>query len=462
LRTCKASPRAIGAVLQFVAYEFRNPSKKRIPWATICVGLAFGGDPIADIYGDLAKQALKKLDLDGVKPTPEGGKIIARLSKGLGLLWDFIENDEAHVDRFDYTPLKQPLVDSVKSVLDGSWPKVKYENDAAKQALSILTPEQQAIWRSNDITNSANKNKADPQTIYKFMDGLSKALPLEIKLEDYKEFPRIHWTAPSLKRLKDQHEADIKELLKAYSPKLGHKANIGRTLINVIDLKLELDRLVETKGNITDIKEKLESSLKVLSNLGLDGCTDVIKLILVNASIPKGKPGVYAADEDGIEQLLMSNVSGCLHINSGHRRWGLVGALADGNIKMLRTYHDGKMVYRGFLKVFKVKNHKYEGPCLWMDRAVADGGGGGPDFSLLAQHAWNKAKAMGIPLAWGDAGHDFPDGNKEQVANDFFVHVGNTGVQHSDYLFGGFGELKTGNKNGFKRVNYQTNIVYPK
>ena len=167
---------------------------------------------------------------------------------------------------------------------------------------------------------------------------------------------------------------------------------------------------------------------------------------------PRRREGSYAADEDTLPALITSHQSGCLSAGWGVRIWGLPGAAADANIRMLRVYRDDKQVWRTFLKFFPVKFEGYEGPALWVENPVADGGGNAQERALLYRHALEKAQKMGIPVMCGadyDPGYDdlfqvarsLGRDVKSNLPVTLYFEQGNTPLQHSD------GVLSTGQGN---------------
>jgi hypothetical protein len=233
------------------------------------------------------------------------------------------------------------------------------------------------------------------------------------------------------------------------------------------------------------VRPALLSAAGVLAKRGGEGFRDTVDQILFATQDLKATPrqGRHAIDEDSFVALATSHTSGCLspHWSNGDpgRQWGLAGAIADANVRMLRVMEGDQQRYRGFIKFFPVTFRGYEGPMMWLDPPKNDGGGTPEDEALWYRAALNKAQAMGIPVAIGKNALD-PNGyNPNRLAEAgaalgltvregetvrVYADEGNSGVMHSDNLMNGFGNIR-GNRGENPTWNFDAAthcVVMPK
>lgn len=460
LRTTKSSSKAVSAVIQEVAQYARNNRQAEVPFDALIRGLAAGGDPIADLVKEKAAQAFAGLDLNQLaegRVDPKGLEEILAISGNVAdLLAQYRPEFRSSLDgEIDMGALRPVLLESLKSVLQGTWPKPKYENEVGRRIMAGLTPEQQRIWRetlvaSADVAPPDAANDAYRSAV-QLLKGLAIGLTKEIRLGG-PGMPPLEWSAKSATELRktqlellDQlHEAQKgSEPHRALSKKLG----VVNANLSVIDLQLALKRIagdpgLDPKSALLEVRPFLVTAQPSLRRMGGRGSLEAVSEALDVARDIKSSPrqGRYTADEDGLTQMIDSHKSGCLSFGDQRRRWGMAGALADPNIRMLRAYNDDKQTCRAFLKFFIIETEGYKGPALFMDTPVADGGGYN-DTDLMYRHMAAKGLAMGVPVI--GLSQNYVAGWRVENRNlKFHIDDGNTGVMHSDNLFGGKGSIR--------------------
>ncbi|MCK6544920.1 hypothetical protein L6R52_03570 [Myxococcota bacterium] len=466
VRTSKSPQKAISAVMNEVAQSYRNARAHEVAYDAMIAGLAAGNDPIAEIVKQRTTEALAQLNLMELaegKLDPKGVEEISKISANVAdLLMQYSPNFKSTLDYdIDMGALRPIFLECLKSVIQGTWPKPKYENEVGKRIMASLTPAQQATWRQVMITpldaapvNDANGELAEAMTLLR---GLANALPKEVRALGVKELGlELDWSARSLEALSKQRTELLEQLRASEKGSEGHRAASTKlgpvtTALAAIELKLDLDRTfangaqVDARAVLMELRPKLEAASNALRKLGARGSAEAVINVLDVARELKTSPrqGRYAADEDGLTHMIDSHKSGCLSFGDQRRRWGLAGALADPNIRMLRVYDGDRQVYRAFLKFFHVTTPNYDGPALWVDGPVADGGGDyNRDLALLYKHVFEKARAMGVPV-FGSYGAVPADFRQENVQMTVHIDDGNTGIMHSDSMFGGRGDIRT-------------------
>lgn len=488
-----ASPspqKALSGIITDIGREYRLGRAETIPWDLIIESLKKGGDPLAEIQAKRVEEGLKLLDLDALaegKSDPDGMAEIARCATAITNCLTYYEQQKAEpngTDRdIDHGACIAPFMAVLKSVATGTWPKQKYDNEVGRRLLSILSPEQEAIWRSEMITqpNGAPVDEgARARDALQLLRGLAIALPMAIAFDP--ELGPLDWTRGSLAKVRESQEALLREIRNVEKGSPRHR-ELGRSMaainrnLSVLELKVALDeRLVEPVQNIKmaliDLRPLLEISKAALRRFGHQGCLKAVLEALksIQDLRTSSRQGRYAIDEDTLESLILSHTdasSSCLRHSGGFRRWALAGAAADANIRMLRVYDGPRFGYRAFLKLFPVELEGYKGPALWIDPPHREGSGEAEDLQLLYKNAIQKGLAMGIPIIGSDP--TFTKlaeemGLATKLGNvQFYVDEGNTGCQHSDRLFGGAGNIRALRKDQpyYLLEKPQLNIVMP-
>lgn len=482
-RTSPSPAKAISGTIAEIGREYRADRLAQLPWDELAAGLREGRDPLALLEKRRVEAGLAGLnlaELGGPNPDPAGMDTIARCAPAITSCLQYYEQQKALYPRtdaqIDYAPIIPAFMAVLRSVADGTWPRVKYENEVGRRLLSILTPEQEQLWRSEVVTSLGGAGDAGNdggRDALVLLRGLMRAIPREVVLS--KALAPIGFDAASKDKLTRQRGELLAELhdVEKGSPRhreLGDRLGlVGRNLA-VIELQLALGaRLAGPAGPeqvdgqpplpvgqnaralLTDLRPLLQDAARALRALGAPGSAAAATEALFAAEAGRTAPrqGRYAVDEDSLESLIMSHTQAsgsCLNYQTGFRRWGLAGSAADANIRMLRSYDGEKFGYRAFLKLFPVELQGYAGPGLWIDAPMREGGGQPEDLQLLYRTAIRKASAMGVPLMGTDqnlAKEGQAAGlatRQEQVT--FSIDEGNTGAQHSDSLFGGAGNVR--------------------
>ncbi|MCK6552098.1 hypothetical protein L6R52_40075, partial [Myxococcota bacterium] len=462
-RTSASPTKAISAVITSVAQSYRNNELGKIPFDLLSEGLRAGRDPQEELVATQTKQALAALKLDALAPgkvSAEGLREIASISANVAdLLAQYTPEFKSTLDKeIDMGALRPVFLACLTSVIDGSWPKPKYENDVGKRIMAGLTPAQQAVWRETMLTSAvaarapgADDALREPMLLAK---GLLRAIPKEARLD-----AGLAFDAASAEKLRAKHGALLDALRNAEKGSEAHRTAskelgpIGASLAAIelvlaLDAKLGGERAAgaNPKETLLALRPELEAGVAALKKLGAKGSAEAVAEILGatrDLDTTPVRTGRYAIDEDGLAALIDSHKTGCLSFGDKRRRWGMAGALADPNIRMLRVMDGDKQRYRTFLKFFQVELPGYKGPALWIDAPRPDGGGTPEDLALLYKHLFEKGRAMGIPVM-GPALGQLPEGwTQKNVAVTFHVDDGNTGYMHSDSLFGGKGSIRT-------------------
>jgi hypothetical protein len=515
IRQSTSPSKAISGVMAEIAREYRAGRLGEILWKELREGLEKGIDPLKAIEERRMKEGLSKLDLedaamDGSVPGAVGaaaGKaMIDKCAPAIAAILKYYEQcthggcGDAGVD---FPRLIAALKTAIKAVKDGTWPKVKYEGKINRRLLQGLTPEQEAIWRQEVVTPA--KGEPPPvvlnqsaQTAMKLLAGVQKALPMEVRLDVGEEtlpakerpaFARketanrlaaLAWDDASFEALKDANEAYLTALRASEKGTPRHRA-LGRRIglihraFSVLQLHLAIrDVLAHQKkdpaATLARLRPALANAEDTLRRAGALGTADAIEEVRSVAQHARAMPprqGRYAVDEDSLEALIMShtpNSGSCVNWKDGFRRWALAGSALDANIRMLRTYNGDKFTYRAFFKLFEVEFPGYKGPALWIDGPHQEGAAQGDDLSLLYRSAIRKAIAMGVPVMEG-YGSLTQEAQKmgiktKQASVRFSIDEGNTGVMHSDSMFGGYGNLtQLRGKNEKALVRYDAQIA---
>lgn len=467
VRTSQSPPKAISAVITEVAQSYRNAGLAAVPFAAMIEGLRAGADPQAAIVEERTRQALAGLqlqELGGGKLDPKGLADVTSIAKNIAeLLAQFQPGFRSTLDKdIDMGAMRPVFLACLRSVLDGTWPAPKYENEVGRRIMGKLTPAQQEVWRQELVTGLVQAEAPKPpETMLaakSLARGLIKAIPMEARLLPAEL--RLTFDAPSAERaraLRDEKLAALHDTEKG-SPahrKLGKELAELSASVAAIELVLALEQhlggakgaAADPKAALTLLAPALPGADRALKRLGASGSAQAAaELAVISADLGRGPParkGKYAADEDGLVPLIDSHKTGCLSFGDKRRRWGLAGALADPNIRMLRVYDGDKQRYRTFLKFFEIEVPGYKGPALWLDTPRPDGGGDASDLALLYKHAFEKARLMGVPL-FSSQLQQLPEGWKQEQANvKLFIDDGNTGFMHSDSMFGGKGAIRT-------------------
>lgn len=423
---------------------------EQIAFAGLEKGLKEGADPIGAARDARTKKVLKELDLEGLaggKAVPEALAELAALAPNVAELMEQYRTEFKSMDHeIDMGKLGPVFRKVLKSVLDGTWPTPKYEDQVGVRQLAILSPAQQELWRSTTVTLPDQVAAGDPGLIAgakPLLKGLAKALGENVKLQA-PGFAKLSFDVESRDRLRAAYSRKseaIKDTKKgsAEQRRLANELGPIRDALTLIELQMGIGaHLRRAKGDLVralkDCAPLLIAARPALAKLRSAGLLDVASDLL--AMIPKevtaGRQGRHAADEDSLTAMIASHTTGCLSFGSNLRRWGLAGSLADANTKMLRVFDGERQLYRAFMRMVPVEMPGYKGPALYVEGPIDDGGGTHDDLQLLHQGLLAKGAAMGVPVLRPYA---VPEGwlqRDEQV--NITYDYGHTGLYHSDNL----------------------------
>lgn len=447
LRTTKGDSKAVAGVIKEVAQAYRVRALAALPFDAFIAGLAAGEDPVAAAAAAKAQAALGDLDLEalaGGKIDAAGLKEVNSLSDNIAeLVGQFRTAFKSMDPEIDMGKLRPVLDNVLQSVLQGTWPAPKYEDEVGKRQLAILSPAQQAIWRQSTVISAQAGPLPDPgpaaAEAMALMRGLAQKIPEQIKL------PKgLAFDAPTADRLRGELDAVRTQLREAKkgSPEhraLGPQAGQLAMQLAVVELQVALQGLgaeADPGQSILEVAPLVPAAARALRKMGARGCAAAVTEVGETALDlkPQGGPGQgrWAADQDSLTAMIDSHKTGCLSKGDRRRRWGLAGSLADANTKMLRVFNGDTQVYRTFVRMLPVKIGNYEGPALFIENPVSDKGGSGDDRKLLDQLLLEKAKQMGVPALGGL--NSAPEGWKivPNAAGTLTFDPGHTGLYHSD------------------------------
>ncbi|MBK6688998.1 MAG: hypothetical protein IPG45_31310 [Deltaproteobacteria bacterium] len=450
LRQSNSPEAAKTAVLKELAQQFRVEQVNQIDFAALQKGLQAGVDPIGAALAARTQKVLKELDLEalaGGKAVPEGLAELAELAPNVAELLTQYRTEFKSMDhQIDMGKLGPVFRKVLKSVLDGTWPTPKYEDEVGVRQLAMLSPAQREVWRSTTVTLPNQAAKVDPGLAAEarpLLKGLAKALGEHVKVQA-PGFDKLAFDAESRDRLRKayaQKTTAIKDAKKG-SPtqrRLARELGPLREALALIELQMGIGtNLRKAKGDLVralrDSAPLLIAAQPALAKLGSAGLLDTTADLL--AMIPKdvtpGRLGRHAADDDSLTAMIASHTSGCLSYGDNRRRWGLAGSLSDANTKMLRAFDGDRQLYRAFMRLVPVEMAGYKGPALYVEGPVGDGGGSYDDLALLQQGLLAKGAAMGIPVLRPSG---VPDGWTQRDGQVTITYdYGHVGLYHSDNL----------------------------
>ncbi|MCK6551617.1 hypothetical protein L6R52_37640 [Myxococcota bacterium] len=452
-RTTKAPTKAVSKLVSFVAKSYRENRMHEVQFDALIAGLKRDEDPIAAIEKAKIDETLAKLNLaelagPNAKLDPAGLAEIAKSGEALTYLFQNYRQGYVY-DGIDHGPLEGVLKDVLRSVATGTWPRSRYETEGGRQMLARLTPEQQALWKQEQVTPLKDAGNAAEQAeltdAMSLLRGLAKALTMEVKL-DVPGLGALAWDAASLAKVEAHYAAEVAKIRDVPKGTPEHKARssaLGATREALVLLRLHAavsGRQGDAKTVLLAIKEPLAEAASALRKRGLKGAAEAATRIGFVARDVKTSPrqGTYATDEDGLHALLTTCTGGCIHYTNV-RRWALASLAANANERILRVYEGDRFVGRAILKFYGVKMDGYEGPALWINQYNVNGGGATPEHQkLLAKHALLKAKAMGIPVlsSYCDMTAAARDLGVAVVQKQASLQIddGVTGLQFLDYL----------------------------
>ncbi|MBK6688826.1 MAG: hypothetical protein IPG45_30425 [Deltaproteobacteria bacterium] len=488
LRTTRAPRGVVARITTFVAAEMRGGRANAVPFDALMQGLAKGEDPMPAIErarlggggAAVAQQpgavdAVAVMDLMGMGNVKADPETIASMKRALPDLQALIGGLPAggQVQGAPSSLYRDPILACLQSMVDGTWPAIKYDNDTGRRALDGLTPEQKAIWMDEWVTPLneqagvappqmrpiAAKNPAALADAMRLVHGLAKALPLEVKL-GVAGMPPLDFDQASADRLRAELEAVREQIHAAVKGTPEHRelsTKVGPLSVNlaVIELQLALDAVArggegDPAKTIVELVPLLEAAASATRKLGGRGSSEAIKRVLEVAPEPpapvKRNPrhGVYAADEDNLEAWVTSFDAGCIASKAGQNRMSQAEFISGAQYKMLRVCSDNNGVTRSMFRLYKVEMPGYKGHAIWMDSPMTVARGHNPTqemYTLAYKHGLKKAMAMGVPFMFSSQ-----QGNQaaqaaglpvQQMAVKMSIDRGNTGLHHAQGIAGG-------------------------
>lgn len=451
LRESDATPAAKAGVIKLLAQAFRVNQEGQLDLDTLVAGLRAGEDPVAKAQEQQIAQTMKDLGIQGKgaarKFSPEGLAEISALGPNVAELLEQyrpgFKSMDHEINMGKLGPVFRTVLDAV---LAGTWPAPKYEDPVGVRQLQILTPAQQKIWRSTTVTRPGQQTQLRPDAeVLSLIAGLGQLLREGVSLV-VPGLPGLGFDPPSEKRVK----AALNERLGAIRAarkgsrehqRLALELRPTREALALLELEAEIRRVSGRRKESADsallkLRPLLLSAQRVLDRLGAPALVAVTADLLAWAPRAEqgGREGRHAADEDSLTAMIASHTSGCLSFGSNLRRWGMAGSLADANTKMLRVFEGDRQLYRAFMRLVPIETRGYQGPALYVEAPIADGGGSQDDATLLALGLYQKAAAMGVPVFGSN--YPPPDGWHRVEDQDLTIHFdyGHTGLYHSDNL----------------------------
>lgn len=451
LRTAKSDGKAQRAVIREVAQAYRVGAARQQPFDGYIAGLAAGEDPVARAVADKTKAAFGDVDLvalaGGKIDNPAGLEEIQSLADNVGELFGQYKTEFKSMDADIDMGKLRPVLDGVlTSVLQGTWPKPKYEDEVGQRQMAALSPAQRAIWRQSTIVAAGGAAPAaEPGPALDEAKALAKGLAK--KIPEQARLPKgVNFDQASVDALRADLTETVAKLRESDKGTPEHRELSGKAgplslSLAVVEVQVALQNLGDEPdpAAMQDLAPLIPSAARALRKLGATGCALAIGDLshtledLRPAAVVPGS-GKWAADQDSLTAMIDSHKSGCLSKGDRRRRWGLAGSLSDANTKMLRVFNGENQTYRTFLRVLPAKIGNYEGPVLFIENPVGDRGGTQEDRQLLEKTLLEKARRMGVPAVGGQ--NQAPDGWKvlrnPQVNLTF--DPGHTGLYHSDRL----------------------------
>lgn len=461
LRVSELPSRAVTRVVDAVANAYRGGQADAVPYDALIAGIREGRDVVHDLGAEKARVALAELNLGDLvegEVAVSGAAAIAEQAENLAELLDqlqpgFTSTLDAEID---YGALRPIFMAQLKAIAEGRWPAARYDSEIGQELLAGCTPAQRDAWRENSVTAAAaavpKAGEASPEVADAavLVRGLASWISKQAKFQNADVVGK-KLDAEGVIRLADALDTTVAELRdlnkddRAQRRTLGQRAqSLGRDLALArfaVGVAASVAAGDEPARLLVIHRDALRELSGHLRKAGLNqawmAATDALA-VADTVERPTAKSGHYATDEDGLGSMIGSHTTGCLSKGDKRRRWGVVGALADANIKMLRVYRDGKQVYRTFFKLLDIELPGYKGPAVFVDPPRPDGGGNAQDLALLWKHLVAKGKLLGVPVM---AKEDFSAAAQEigwtcQNTNvQVFMHEGHTGYMHSDFLF---------------------------
>lgn len=487
LRTTKAPRGVVARITTFVAAEMRGGRANAIPFDALMQGLAKGEDPMPAIErarlggGEGAVQqpgavdAVAVMDLMGMGNVKADPETIASMKRALPDLQALLAGLPAggQVQGAPSSLYRDPILASLQSMVDGTWPAIKYDNEAGRRALEGLTPEQKAIWMDEWVTPANEQAGAAPPQMRPItatnpaaladamvlLQGLAKALPIEAKLGAV-GMPPLAFDQASADRLRAEVEVIREQIHAAEKGTPKHRdlsTKIGPLSVNlaVIELQLALEAVAQggeadPAKTIVELLPLLQAAVSPARKLGARGSSEAIKRVLEVAPEPpapvKRNPrrGIYAADEDNLEAWVTSFDAGCIGSKGGQNRMSQAEFISGAQYKMLRVCTDNNGVTRSMFRLYKVDMPGYKGHAIWMDAPMHVARGHNPTqemYVLAYKHGLKKAMAMGVPFMFssqhGNQAAQAAGLPVQQMAVKMSIDRGNTGLHHAQGIQGG-------------------------
>lgn len=444
----KAPTRGQGRFFELVANDYRGGQIGMVPFDELVEGLSKGEDAVAKMASAKAAQVLVDLNLtdlvDG-EVSPEGAaQIEAQAANLADLLGQLQPNFTSTLDaEIDYAALRPIFLENLKAVAEGAWPGHRYESEIGRELLAGCSDAQREAWMASDVTfaGMGAPVSSDVASAAQLVRGTAKVIAERLGI------PAKDATPAALARSEKAFAGLLEQLRSTPKNHTRVRAELGAKA-GALRSELALHRLLAAVAVGGADGQLLELTQPLLRDAGAElrraGHMDLYVALneasLATSGAADGEPsGTYAIDSDSLGALIGSHKSGCLSQGDKRRRWGMVGALADANIKMLRVMKDDKQVYRTFFKLFDVKLPGYQGPALYIDNPVADGGGSRDELLLLQRHLAEKAARMGVPMmasvALDQAAQSVGFTVAGNVNVELSIHDGHTGYMHSDHMF---------------------------
>jgi hypothetical protein len=458
-------PKVIARTVTFVADQYRAHRRGEIPFDLIIEHLRGGKDPIAEIDAERAKRlaaALGMNELEDLNADTEGARSLRAVAAELQGLMSFIR-----------PPFREAMIEVVKKLNEGSWPKARYEGPIAERQLAGLSAEQKAVWMQEMVTPAAepppSRDAGEISDAALVLKGLVLGLEKEVTLGGG-DLPPLGWneeSARTLRARRDQLCAELRASEKGSQEQRTLSALIGPALHNLaaIELRLALARAFDGTARdplstLRELKPSIEAAVSGVRALGGRGCADALRRVL--GAIPdlktSSRDGLHAADEDRLEAWLHSYGGGsCVNPIRGQNRHALPEFISTPQYRMCRVCDGRRGLARGQLRLFMTDMDGVRRPAIWADVPYGvEGGGYAPaaEQKLFYRHALNKAMAMGVPLLFHPEIAQVPgranqnrmmgataarEAGREVIQKNVTMHMdyGRTGVHQAEAVLGG-------------------------
>jgi hypothetical protein len=295
------------------------------------------------------------------------------------------------------------LVSTVQKVIEGKWPEARYTGPIAERLMSGLSDAQRAAWR-RPLRESYDVGAVDPAVWGPFAAELRQIARLvrreapsagvEVergRLEALEKKSR-DLAAAAATAAKD--EIETRRLNREIGP-LKNDLNLLRLVFSPKRVPANADEAnalhaLASSGLGAARRHHLEVTAQRLAPLVEAMCAQkddgVAKVEVTDTDAPAGFLNVYRGDS-------------CLLPGHGSSS-GLVGYMANANIRQLMAHREGKLIARSLMFIRHIETEGYQGKALFFDFPLSPNRSEAPLEGTIAlfKAGIQKAKRVGVPF----------------------------------------------------------------